>query len=75
MNIYVDILVDNKVNVMLISSPQILREHEITLKNQLKLSEIEVGLLLNIYIEGEHKRKVYTNDLKKQHSKFTEISH
>ncbi len=68
-----DILVDEKVNVKLISSEKILREHEVTLTNQLKLSEIEVGLLLNIYIEGEHKRKIFTNDIKKQHSQHTEI--
>jgi len=59
-----DILVEGKVNVHLISSEQILRVHEVTLSNQLKLSEIEVGLLLNIYIEGSHKRKTYTNDIK-----------
>ena len=68
----VDILVDEKVNVKLISSEKILREHEVALINQLKLSKIEVGLLLNIYIEGEHKRKVFTNDIKKQHSQHTE---
>lgn len=68
-----DILVDEKVNVKLISSEKILREHEVTLTNQLKLSKIEVGLLLNIYIEGEHKRKIFTNGIKKQYSQHTEI--
>ena len=28
-------------------------------------SDVEVGLLLNIYIEGQHKRMVYTNDMRK----------
>ena len=68
----IDILVDNKVNIRLISSERILREHEISLINQLKLSKIEVGLLLNHYIEGEHKRKIYTNDIKNK-SKLLKI--
>ena len=67
-----DILVDEKVNVMFISSATITREHEVILSNQLKLSEIEVGLLLNVFIEGEHRRKIYTNDLKLK--KLTDIS-
>ena len=62
----IDILVDGKVNVLLIRGEQIVREHEIILSNQLKLSDIEVGLILNIYIECEHRRRVYTNDLKKR---------
>jgi hypothetical protein len=59
-----DILVDEKVNVMLAISGKITSEHETKLTNQLKLSEIEVGFLLNIYVECEHRRKIYTNDLK-----------
>jgi len=38
-----DILVDEKVNVMLSISGKITSEHETKLTNQLKLSEIEVG--------------------------------
>jgi len=63
-NFKMDILVDEKVNVMLVSSEKITREHETKMINQLKLSEIEVGLLLNIHVECEHRRKIYTNDLK-----------
>ncbi len=46
-----DILLDEKVNVMLAISGKITSEHETKLTNQLKLSEIEVGFLLNIYVE------------------------
>ncbi len=60
----IDILVEDKVNTHLISSGQILREHEVCLSNQLKLSKIEVGLLLNIHIEGSHKRIFYANSTK-----------
>ena len=61
----VNILVENKVIVKIISTEKITGEDEILLTNQLRMSEIEVGLLLNFSIEAEHKRKVFTNDLKK----------
>jgi len=61
-----DILVEEKVNLKFICSEKFMREHEVILTNQLKLSEIEVGLLLNVYIEGEHRRRIYTNDLKQK---------
>ncbi len=64
----VDILVEQKVLVMLISQEKIIQKHEIQLSNQLKNSEIEVGLLLNFFIEGEHKRKYYSNSLKRTDS-------
>ena len=62
----IDILVENKVNVMIISEERINQEHEIKLHNQLRNSNIEIGLLLNLYIEGEHKRKYFSNELKKK---------
>ncbi len=58
-----DILVDKKVNVLIISEDLILRKHEIKLSNQLKNCDIEVGLLLNAHIEGSHKRYFYSNNL------------
>ncbi len=64
----VDILVEQKVLVMLISQEKIIQKHKIQLSNQLKNSEIEVGLLLNFFIEGEHKRKYYSNSLKRTDS-------
>ncbi len=60
----IDIQVDKKVNIKLMSAERITRKYEDELHNHLKLSDIEVGLLLNVYIEGEHRRKVFTNDLK-----------
>jgi len=64
-----DILVDEKINIMIISEPNILRNHEVILSNQLKNSKIEVALLLNAYIEGEHKRIFFSNDLKPKYKK------
>ncbi len=63
----VDILVEQKVSISLICEPDILRIHEIVLSNQLKNSDIEVGLLLNSYVDSEHKRLFYSNDLKAKH--------
>jgi len=45
---------------------KISQKHELKLYNQLKNSSIEVGLLLNIYIESNHKRLFYSNDLKQK---------
>ena len=59
-----DILVENKVNLLIISEENILREHEVLLSNQLENSNIEVGLLLNAHIDGSHKRNFYSNSKK-----------
>jgi GxxExxY protein len=61
-----DLLVDNKVIVKLTDFDSIRQKDETALINQLKMSDIEVGLMLNIHLEGSHKRKVYTNDLKEE---------
>jgi len=63
-NYAVDILVNKSVIVKIIAIDKITVEDERILTNQLKLSDIEVGLLLNFCLEGEHKRKVFTNDIK-----------
>ena len=63
-NFKIDISVNNKVNVMIISENIILRKHEVKFSNQLKNSDIEVGLLLNAYIEGSHKRIYYADNAK-----------
>jgi len=60
----VDILVDNSVILKLATKEKLTNIDEIELINQLKLSDIEVGLLLNFCLEGEHKRKVFTNNIK-----------
>ena len=61
-----DFLVEEKVSVLIISEEEILRKHELKLHNQLRNSNIEVGLLLNVYIESNHKRLFYSNDLKQK---------
>jgi GxxExxY protein len=66
----VDILVEKKVNVMLISKEKIERKDEIRLSNQLYHSDIEVGLILNAYIEGEHKRNYFSENSKQAKRKY-----
>jgi GxxExxY protein len=63
-NYTIDILVDNSVIVKITANEKLSVEDERAITNQLKLSELEVGLLLNFCMEGEHKRKVFTNDIK-----------
>ena len=60
----VDLLADNKVIVTAISGDSIAAADEASMKNNLRLTDYEVGLILNFGIEGQHKRLVYTNDLK-----------
>lgn len=52
-----DVLVEGKVGVMIVSRTLILPEDEATFHNRFKIGKIEVGLILNVWIEGEHKRK------------------
>ena len=66
----IDILIEQKVNISIICEPNILRIHEISLSNQLKNSDIEVGLLLSFHIDSEHKRLFYSNDLKAKHKTY-----
>jgi GxxExxY protein len=61
-----DFFVEEKVVVLLISEEEILQKYEVKLHNILKNSQIEVGLLLNIFIESNHKRLFYSNNLKQK---------
>lgn len=61
-----DFLVEEKVSILIISEEEILRKHEVILHNQLKNSQVEVGLLLNFHVESNHKRLFYSNDLKQK---------
>ena len=70
----IDILVENKVNVMIICEENILRIHEVKLSHQLKNSEYEVGLLLNAHIDGEHKRLFYSTELKHKKADNVDIT-
>ena len=62
---FIDIAVENCVVIKIISDNCINEKHEIEIKNQLRLTEFEVGLILNFDIENQHKRLVFTNDFKK----------
>ena len=60
----IDILIENLVIVKLISDENLIESATFDVKSQLKLTEFEVALVLNVGMEGQHKRIVYTNDLK-----------
>jgi len=62
---FADIIVNQNVIVELKATENIAYEHECQLINYLKATKIEVGLLLNFGKKPQHKRKVFTNDLKK----------
>ena len=62
---FADIIVENKVIIELKACEYLIEEHEIQLVNYLKATEIEVGLLLNFGKEVEYKRKVLSNDFKR----------
>lgn len=64
---YADIIVDNKIILELKAAEQLIEEHECQLINYLKATEIEVGLLLNFGKKSEIRRKIFTNDLKREH--------
>jgi len=61
---FADIVVNNNVIVELKALENLCEAHEAQLVNYLKATEIEVGLLLNFGKEPQHKRRVFTNDLK-----------
>jgi hypothetical protein len=50
--------------VKVISDENINEHHSIDAKNQLRLTEYEVCLILNFTLESQHKRLVFTNDIK-----------
>ena len=58
-----DIIVDDKVIVELKAVEKTLDVHEIQLKNYLKATSIEVGLLINFASKVEVKRKYVKNEL------------
>lgn len=62
---YADIIVENKVIIELKAAETLTDENEVQLVNYLKATNIEVGLLLNFGKEVFYKRKVLSNDFKK----------
>ena len=62
---FADIIVNNCVIVELKAAESLSQAHESQLINYLRATNIEVGLLLNFGKKPKHKRKVFTNNLKK----------
>ena len=62
---FADIIVNGCLIIELKAKEVLIEEHELQLVNYLKATQIEVGLLLNFGTKPEFKRKLFTNDLKK----------
>lgn len=60
----IDLIVDDKVIIKIIRDDSIKEQHVFDAKNQLRLTEFEVCLILNFDIEGQHKRLIFTNNIK-----------
>ncbi len=63
-NFFADIVVNDLVILELKSAEAIREEHEVQLINYLRVTSMEVGLLLNFGRKAEFRRKVYTNQNK-----------
>ena len=63
---YADIIVNSAVIIELKAAAELKHEHDIQLRNYLKATKVEVGLLLNFGLEPKFKRRVYLN--KKKHT-------
>ncbi|MBU0661166.1 GxxExxY protein [Patescibacteria group bacterium] len=63
-NFISDIVVEDSVLLKICTKEELTSTDEQMLFNHLKVSILEVGLLLNFGISPQHKRKVYTNDRK-----------
>ena len=62
---YADILVNDVVIVELKAAENLIAEHEAQLVNYLRGTDLEVGILLNFGKQPQFKRKVLTNEFKK----------
>jgi GxxExxY protein len=71
---YADIIVDNIIIIENKAAEALCEEHEFQLINYLKATEIEIGLLLNFGKKPEFKRKIFTNDRKKQNTDNTDFA-
>jgi GxxExxY protein len=63
-NFTADIVVENSVLIKICNKEELSVSDEQILFNQLRVSILEVGLLLNFGMSPQHKRKIYTNDRK-----------
>ena len=67
-NYVADILVEDCVIIELKAIEKLVSIHEVTLVNYLKATDLEVGLLLNFGPKPQVKRKVFTNNYKREES-------
>lgn len=58
---FADLIVEDKVIIELKAADVLLEEHEFQLINYLKVTNIEVGLLLNFGKKPQISRKIFTN--------------
>ena|SRR3972149_3140299 len=63
-SIVLDFVTEEKVIIKLIKADAISQQDKTDMRNQLQLTKYEVGLILNFAVDEEHKRIVFTNDLK-----------
>ncbi len=61
---FADILVANRIIIEIKAAKNLMEEHEAQLLNDLKATNIEVGLLLNFGPKPEVKRKAFDNKRK-----------
>lgn len=59
-----DLLIENKVVVEIKAAISMIESHEDQLRNALKASDLEVGLLLNFGTKPQFRRKVSANEFK-----------
>lgn len=62
---YADLIVSESVIIELKAAEALCEEHEFQLINYLKATEIEVGLLLNFGKSPQLRRKIFSNNIKK----------
>lgn len=62
---YADIIVEDKIILELKAAEALCEEHEYQLINYLKATNKEIGLLLNFGKSPEFRRKIFTNDRKR----------
>jgi len=62
----IDLVVNDCVIVRVFADEKLNDQHDWDSKNQLRLTEYEVCLILNFAEYGEHKRLFFTNDIKKR---------
>ena len=65
-NLRIDFVINNCVAINVVSTTLDITEQEITnMRNFLRLTYLEVGLILNFGADGQHKRILLTNNYKK----------